>query len=104
MTKWVRQGKTWVPADATLSLTAALPNTDGDNIELREKVALCGVQAYLKMLMMDNFIHADLHPGNVTFSGLDPGAPGGSPLRLLTAAAPAVCCFCCCCCCHKPLP
>ena len=24
-----------------------------------------GVQSYLKMLMMDNFIHADLHPGNV---------------------------------------
>ena len=38
---------------------------DGDDIELRKKVALCGVQSYLKMLMMDNFIHADLHPGNV---------------------------------------
>ena len=29
------------------------------------QVALVGVQSYLKMLMMDNFIHADLHPGNV---------------------------------------
>jgi hypothetical protein len=25
----------------------------------------CGTQSYLKMLMWDNLIHADLHPGNV---------------------------------------
>ena len=26
---------------------------------------LCGTQAYFKMLIWDNYIHADLHPGNV---------------------------------------
>jgi aarF domain-containing kinase len=26
---------------------------------------MCGTQSYLKMLMWDNLIHADLHPGNV---------------------------------------
>jgi len=32
---------------------------------LRSNIALCGIQAYLKMLIWDNKIHADLHPGNV---------------------------------------
>jgi len=33
--------------------------------DMRSSVALCGVQAYFKMLIWDNYIHADLHPGNV---------------------------------------
>ena len=33
--------------------------------DLRSNIALCGVHAYLKMLIWDNYIHADLHPGNV---------------------------------------
>jgi len=70
VTKWRREGASWVPVDASLSLEANFgsrdgSSSDGDDIELRKKVALCGVQSYLKMLMMDNFIHADLHPGNV---------------------------------------
>jgi len=74
ITKWKLVGEnTWVPADPSHSLEAHFSGTGGtgggvreqDDIELRKKVALCGVQAYLKMLMMDNFIHADLHPGNV---------------------------------------
>lgn len=36
--------------------------TKGD---LRSNIALVGVQAYFKMLIWDNYIHADLHPGNV---------------------------------------
>jgi len=24
-----------------------------------------GVDAYLKMLLIDNFVHTDLHPGNI---------------------------------------
>ena len=24
-----------------------------------------GVDAYLKMLLVDNFVHTDLHPGNI---------------------------------------
>ena len=74
VTKWRRNesGDGWVPVDESQSLKAAFGSggddaqhtKDRDNIELREKVALVGVQSYLKMLMMDNFIHADLHPGN----------------------------------------
>lgn len=33
---------------------------------IRKQVAQCGMQAFLKMLIWDNFIHADLHPGNGT--------------------------------------
>ena len=29
------------------------------------RTRLCGTQAYFKMLIWDNYIHADLHPGNV---------------------------------------
>ena len=61
VTKWKRDGARWVPVDPTLALENNV--RDGDDLELRKKVALCGVQSYLKMLMMDNFIHADLHPG-----------------------------------------
>eukprot|EP00192_Tetraselmis_astigmatica_P009037 CAMPEP_0117684252 /NCGR_PEP_ID=MMETSP0804-20121206/20968_1 /TAXON_ID=1074897 /ORGANISM="Tetraselmis astigmatica, Strain CCMP880" /LENGTH=680 /DNA_ID=CAMNT_0005495167 /DNA_START=198 /DNA_END=2240 /DNA_ORIENTATION=- len=28
-------------------------------------VAMAGMQSYLKMLLKDNFVHADLHPGNI---------------------------------------
>lgn len=40
------------------------PNAS-EELALRKKIALVGVQSYLKMLIFDNFIHADLHPGNV---------------------------------------
>ncbi|CAF0760742.1 unnamed protein product [Adineta steineri] len=33
--------------------------------KIRKKLAYLGVNAYLKMLFVDNFIHADLHPGNI---------------------------------------
>ena len=36
-----------------------------DDELLRTNIAVCGVQSYLKMLIWDNMIHADLHPGNV---------------------------------------
>ena len=77
VTKWRLEGDKWVPVDPSQALEAAFTGQthltekvnakdddkrDGDDIELRKKVALCGVQSYLKMLMMDNFIHADLHP------------------------------------------
>jgi predicted unusual protein kinase regulating ubiquinone biosynthesis (AarF/ABC1/UbiB family) len=34
------------------------------DVLIRKQVAQCGMQAFLKMLIWDNFIHADLHPGN----------------------------------------
>lgn len=63
VTRWVRVGTKWVPEDSAQSLEANYG--DGDDLEIRASVGLCGVQSYLKMLMIDNFIHADLHPGNV---------------------------------------
>ncbi|VDK77108.1 unnamed protein product [Litomosoides sigmodontis] len=33
--------------------------------ELKKKVALIGVRALLKMVFVDNFVHGDLHPGNI---------------------------------------
>ena len=33
--------------------------------KIRKKLAYLGVNAFLKMLFVDNFVHADLHPGNI---------------------------------------
>jgi len=38
---------------------------DDESADLRCQVAVVGLQAYLKMLIWDNKMHADLHPGNV---------------------------------------
>ncbi|CAF0772315.1 unnamed protein product [Adineta steineri] len=43
--------------------------------KIRKKLAYLGVNAYLKMLFVDNFIHADLHPGNILVH-LDEKSPG----------------------------
>lgn len=37
---------------------------DSQNIKLRNKLASLGVVLYLKMIV-DNFLHSDLHPGNI---------------------------------------
>jgi len=68
--RWKRVGDKWIPAgDQPLSLlpigTEAGSADAEDALELRKKVGVCGVQSYLKMVMLDNFVHADLHPGNV---------------------------------------
>lgn len=33
--------------------------------QLRERVAVLGIESFVKMLIWDNFVHADLHPGNM---------------------------------------
>ena len=38
---------------------------------IKNSLAALGVQVLLKMIMMDNFIHADLHPGNVLVRSTD---------------------------------
>lgn len=32
---------------------------------LAAQIVGLGVDAYLKMLLIDNFVHTDLHPGNI---------------------------------------
>jgi aarF domain-containing kinase len=63
VTQFRREGSGWVAVDPAERLSEKVG--DAEQVELRQRVALCGVQAYLKMVMIDNFIHADLHPGNV---------------------------------------
>lgn len=36
-----------------------------------------GVDAFLKMLLVDNFVHTDLHPGNILFRAVPTGNKGG---------------------------
>ncbi|XP_061438237.1 uncharacterized aarF domain-containing protein kinase 2, partial [Rhineura floridana] len=40
-------------------------------MELRQKLAKMGVDMLLKMVFVDNFVHADLHPGNILVQGAD---------------------------------
>jgi aarF domain-containing kinase len=37
------------------------------SIKLKKRVCDMGIQAFLKMLFVDNFVHGDLHPGNILF-------------------------------------
>lgn len=46
-----------------------------DENAMRSSIAVCGVQSYLKMMIWDNLIHADLHPGNVLIRMEDIGTP-----------------------------
>lgn len=44
--------------------------------QLRRDLAGVGIDAYLKMILVDNFIHSDLHPGNIL---IDEGDATRSP-------------------------
>ncbi|XP_026550848.1 uncharacterized aarF domain-containing protein kinase 2 isoform X2 [Notechis scutatus] len=39
--------------------------------ELRQKIAKMGMDMLLKMVFVDNFVHADLHPGNILVQGAE---------------------------------
>eukprot|EP00045_Choanoeca_perplexa_P006638 m.57229 g.57229 ORF g.57229 m.57229 type:complete len:557 (+) comp13713_c0_seq1:193-1863(+) len=56
---------------------------DGDKV-LRKKLARRGLELFFKMMFKDNFIHGDLHPGNMRVTGVDEhGQPTGEPVRIL---------------------
>lgn len=76
----------------------------GIPVDLKRKIARLGIDMLLKMIFVDNFIHADLHPGNILVQGADalsqgqearlqqvdacdtlvvPMAPARGPLRLV---------------------
>jgi aarF domain-containing kinase len=38
---------------------------DNSDVNTKKKLAILGLDAILKMTFLDNFIHADLHPGNL---------------------------------------
>ncbi|KAM3609156.1 uncharacterized protein V6R79_010398 [Siganus canaliculatus] len=40
--------------------------------EVKQRIAKMGVDAILKMVFVDNFVHGDLHPGNVLVQSLGP--------------------------------
>uniref|UniRef100_A0A7I4YEK7 ABC-1 domain containing protein n=2 Tax=Haemonchus contortus TaxID=6289 RepID=A0A7I4YEK7_HAECO len=46
--------------------------------KVRRRIALLGARALLKMIFVDNFVHGDLHPGNILirFNEDDQGLPG----------------------------
>lgn len=60
--------------------------TPGD---LKRRIAWLGINMLLKMIFVDNFVHADLHPGNILVQGAEAcdklvaAAPPASPLRLV---------------------
>lgn len=51
---------------SAVPMTEILKNSSGDGRNKMERlVSSKGLDAFLKMLLLDNFVHADLHPGNI---------------------------------------
>jgi aarF domain-containing kinase len=42
---------------------------------LNKKIALIGIESYMKMMLADHFVHADLHPGNILVRLVKPDQP-----------------------------
>ncbi|XP_027626320.1 uncharacterized aarF domain-containing protein kinase 2 [Tupaia chinensis] len=49
--------------------------------DLKRKIARLGINMLLKMIFVDNFVHADLHPGNILVQGAD-GLPRSREAQL----------------------
>jgi len=53
-----------------------------DELQRRE-IARMGVGAFFKMMMIDNFVHADLHPGNISVRQVHNPSTGHARLSLV---------------------
>ncbi len=40
-------------------------DTESDFIDLRKRIARLGHEMFLNMILKDNLVHSDLHPGNL---------------------------------------
>ncbi|KAJ8411189.1 hypothetical protein AAFF_G00171950 [Aldrovandia affinis] len=50
--------------------------------EVKQRIARMGVDTLLKMIFVDNFVHGDLHPGNILVQRRHEGESHGDPLTL----------------------
>lgn len=50
-----------------------LKNSTGGHLTMERLISSKGLDSFLKMLLLDNFIHADLHPGNIYIRFYKPG-------------------------------
>ena len=58
------------------------------------QIVALGVDTYLKMLLADNFVHTDLHPGNILVRRAPASSSGGPPS--MCAACHHCRCWCSC--------
>ncbi|CAH7470589.1 Adck2 [Phodopus roborovskii] len=71
----------------------------GTPAHLKRKIAQLGINMLLKMIFVDNFVHGDLHPGNILVQGADGLSPSLETHQqqvnvsdtLVASTAPALC-------------